>query len=61
MRPLCHPHGLDFDIFISAKSNDITKNFVKSILVLKIALTTIYDISMPLEHFEIKNKDLRPL
>ena len=61
MRPLCHPHGLDFDIFISAKSNDITKNFVKSILVQKIALTTIYDISMPLEHFEIKNKDLRPL
>ena len=61
MHPLCHPHGLDFDIFISAKSNDITKNFVKSILVQKIALTTIYDISMPLEHFEIKNKDLRPL
>ena len=24
MRPVCHPHGHVFDIFISAKSNDIT-------------------------------------
>ena len=45
----------------SAKSYDITKNFVKSILVQKIAFTSIYDIIMSPEHFEIKNKDLRPL
>ena len=51
-----------FSIFlISAKSNDISNIFEKSILVQKIALTSIYDNSMPHEHFEIKNKDLRPL
>ena len=50
-----------FSIFlISAKSNDITKMFVKSILVQKIAYTTIYDIIMSPEHFEIQNKELRP-
>ena len=45
----------------SAKSNDITNIFVKSILVQKIAYSSIYDIIMSPEHFEIKNKDLRPL
>ena len=46
-----------FSIFlISAKSNDITNIFVKSILVLKIAPTFIYDIIMSPEHFEIKKK-----
>ena len=51
-----------FSIFlISTKSNDISNIFVKSILVQKIVLTYIYDISMSPEHFEIKNKDLRPL
>ena len=51
-----------FSIFlISAKSNNITNIFVKSILVQKIAPTPIYDILMSLEHFEIKKKDLRPL
>ena len=45
----------------SAKSNDITNIFAKSILVQKIALTFIYHIVMSLEHFEIKNKDWRPL
>ena len=45
----------------SAKSNDITKKIVKSILVQKIAFTSIYDIIMSPEHFKIKNKDLRPL
>ena len=35
--------------------------FVESILVQKIALTFIYDIFMSPEHFEIKNKDVRPL
>ena len=50
-----------FSIFlISAKSNDIIKN-VKSILVKKIAYTSIYDIIMSPEHFEIKNKELRSL
>ena len=51
-----------FSIFlISAKSSDISNMFVKSIIVLKIAPTSIYDIIMSPEHFEIKNKDLRPL
>ena len=51
-----------FSIFlISAKSNDISNIFVKSILVQKIAQTSIYNMIMSPEHFEIKNKDLRPL
>ena len=51
-----------FSIFlISVNSNDITNIFVKSIHVQKIALSSIYDILMFLEHFEIKKKDLRPL
>ena len=29
MRPVCHPYGHVFDIFISAKSNDITNMFCK--------------------------------
>ena len=49
MRPVCHPMDI-FSIFlISAKSNDISNIFVKSILVQKIALTSIYDKSMPHE------------
>ena len=44
----------------SAKSNYITNIFVKSILVQKIAFTSIYDISMSPEHFDIQNKVLRP-
>ena len=47
--------------FISAKSNDITNIVVKSILVQKIAYTSIYDIIMSPEQFEIKKKDFRPL
>ena len=44
-----------FSIFlISAKSNYISNMFVKPILVQKIALTSIYDIIMSPEHFEIK-------
>ena len=51
-----------FSLFLtSAKSNNITNIFVKSILVQKIVYTSIYDIIMAHEHFEIKNKDLRPL
>ena len=61
MRPVCHPHGHVFDILISAKSNDITNIFVKSILVQKIAPTSIYDIIISPGHFEIKKKYLRPL
>ena len=45
----------------SAKSNDISNMFVKSILAQKIEFTSIYDIIMSIGHFEIKNKDLRPL
>ena len=44
----------------STKSNDITNNFVKPVLVQKIPFTSIFDITMSPEHFEIKNKDLRP-
>ena len=62
MRPICHPHGHVFDIFlISAKSNDNTNMFVKFILVQKIAYTFRYDIIMSPEHFETQNKELRPL
>ena len=51
-----------FSIFlISAKSNDITKLCVNSILVQKIANTSIYDDIMSPEHFKIKIKDLRPV
>ena len=46
---------------ISAKSNDIKSISVKSILIQKIAYTSIYDIIMSPEHFEIKNNDMRPL
>ena len=61
MRPVCHPHGHVLVIFISAKSNDITDISVKSILVQNIAYTSIYDIILSPEHFEIKNKDMRLL
>ena len=51
-----------FSIILNfAKSNDITNMFVMSILVQKIASTSIYDIIMSPEHFEIKKKYLRPL
>ena len=51
-----------FSIFlIFTKSNDITKKFGKSIIVQKIAYTSIYDSSMSTEQFEIKNKELRSL
>ena len=46
--------------FVTAKSNDITNMFVTSVLVQKIAYTSIFDIIMSPEHFEIKNEDLRP-
>ena len=61
MRPVCHLHGHVSNFLISAKSNDITNMFVKSILVQKIAFTSIYDVIMSPELFEINNKDLRPL
>ena len=61
MRPICHPHGHVFDIFNFRESNDITNMFVKYILEQKIAYTSIYDIIMSPEHFEIQNKELRPL
>ena len=41
-------------ILISAKSNEITNIFVKSILVQKIVQTFIYDTVMSPEHFELK-------
>ena len=47
--------------FISAKSNDFINIFVKSIFVQEIAKTSIYDIIITPVHFEIKNKELRPL
>ena len=51
-----------FSLFLtSAKSNDIINIFVKSILVQKIAYTSIHDIFMSPEQFAIKNKNSRPL
>ena len=51
-----------FSIFlISAKSNDIADIFAKNILVQKIASTSIYNISIFPEHFEIIKKFFRPL
>ena len=45
-----------FSLFLTfAKSNDITNISVKSIHVQKIAFTSIYDIFMSPEHFEINN------
>ena len=61
MRPECHSLGHVKVVLTSAKSNDITNIFVKSILVQKMVYTSIYDITMSFEHFEIKKKDLRPL
>ena len=61
MPPVCHSLGHVFVVLKPAKSNDITNIFVKSILVQKIAETSIYDIIMSPEHFKIKNKDLCPL
>ena len=45
----------------SAKSNDITNIFVKSIFVQKFAYTFSYDIITSHEHFEIKYKELGPI
>ena len=51
-----------FSIFlISAKSNDNTKKFVKSIIVQKIAHTSIDDSIMSPKQFEIKDKELHSL
>ena len=61
MRPVCHSPGHVALFLKSAKSNDITNIFAKTILIQKIAYTSIYDIIMSSEYFEIKNKDLRPL
>ena len=55
MRPVCHFLGHVKVVLTSAKSNDITNIFVKSILVQKIAFTSIHDMTMSPEHFEIKN------
>ena len=61
MRPVCHSLGHVFVVLTSTKSYNIATIFVKYILVQIIAETSIYDIIMSPEHFEIKNKDLRPL
>ena len=51
-----------FSLFLtSAKSNDITNITVKSILVQKIVHSSVYDIVMSPEHFEINSKDLHLL
>ena len=62
MCPVYHPHGHVFDIFL-VKQNLMTLQtfFVKSILVQKIVLISIYDIIMSPEDYEIKKKDLHPL
>ena len=45
---------------ISAKSNDITQIFLKSILYINLCRAPLYEDFMSAEHFEIKNEDLRP-
>ena len=53
MRPVCHSPGHVIGYFLaSAKSNDITNIFVKSILVQKFAKTLSYDIIKSPEDFE---------
>ena len=44
MRPVCHSLGHVKVVLTSAKSNDITNIFVKSILVQKIAYSSMHDI-----------------
>ena len=61
MRPVFFPLDTFSLFFTSAKSNDIRNILIKSVFVQKMAYTYIYDISMSPEHFEIKNKNLRPL
>ena len=61
MHPVYHAHGHVFEILIFAKSNDIRKKFVKSILVQRIAYASIYDSTMFPKQFEVKNKELRSL
>ena len=61
MRPAYHSLGHVLVVLTSAKPYDITNIFVKSILVQKIAFTSIHDIIMSPEQFEMTNKDLRPL
>ena len=48
MRPVCHSLGHVKVVLTSAKSNDITNTFVKSVLVDKISFTSVYDILCPL-------------
>ena len=61
MRPVFHSLGHAIVVLTSEKLNGITNNSGKSIFVGKIAFSSIYDIIMSPEHFEIKNKHLRPL
>ena len=61
MCPVFHSPGHMFVVLMSAKSNDITNMYLKSIIAQKIVFSSIYDITMSPEHFEIKSKDMRPL
>ena len=57
MRPVCPSLGHVKVVLTSAKSNDITNIFVRSVPVQKMSNTSIYDIIMSPEHFEIKKKN----
>ena len=61
MRPVFHSLEHIFVVLMSAKSNDVTNMYLKSIIVQKIAYSSIYDVIMSPGHFEIKSKDMRPL
>ena len=61
MGPVCHSLGHGFVFLTSVTSNDITNIFVKSYIVQKSVYTSIYDMILSPEHFEIENKDLRLL
>ena len=58
MRPVFHSLGHMFIVLISAKSNDITNMYLKSIIVQKIAFSSIFDIIISPDYFEIKSKDI---
>ena len=61
MRHVCHSLGHASLFLTFAKSDDITNIFVKSILVQKIALTSIYDIIMSPEPFLNKEQRFAPI
>ena len=61
MRTVFHSIGRVFVVFNIRENQWHCKHFFKVFFVQNIVYTSIYDIIMSPEHFEIKNTDLRPL